>query len=73
MKDRWTNYPIEVEAQITKLAEELGMSFAEFTRNATYSIFLLIKQHGIENLSLIPTKESKIKRMIIKKDSNPLK
>jgi len=69
-KKCWTQFPTDIQKKMNELADSLGMSFAEFIRNSSYTIFLMIENNGIERVVMKPTQESSIKKIILNKEGD---
>ncbi len=67
-KKIWFSMETEIWEKMSKLSkEQLNLPFSEFVRSCVFSTYLEILEKGIESVTLKPTHEGNIKKIIVEK------
>jgi len=59
-KQMWVRYPIDLFIELEKQADSLGLTFAEYIRTCTFTMYELIKSEGevfLQSSNFIKTKK----------------
>ena len=72
-KSIWIKIDSEIFSKIEKMSKGLNLSVAEFSRSAIFSTFLRLQEFGIEKIELLPFREGKMFKFILKKKNEKTK